>query len=273
MPVKSKRKIKKAQGTVPRAAAVQAEPAAVVQTNFWTRHSRSILLCLYLCVALYLVPVFPHGGSANELTRWATAASLVEKHTFELSWILPLVGPIVDTAKVGEHTYSNKAPGPLLIAVPAYAAVRIFTGPPDASNMRISWTIDAMASFHGSTFSARTVLGEKRRISPVAGYAALRNTTFHLQCSAVFSCLCGGGVVFRLSPSLSCQRSSCAEGLPACGRAGRHRDSVRISRRDPCCCFRVRLAGGEELSVEIEAQRNWIFRNRRTSFCSDAPYI
>lgn len=141
MPVKSKRKTKKGQGSKTARPAIQPEPLTALHSNSrLAKHSQGILLCLYLFVALYLIPIFPHGGSANELTRWATAASIVEKHTFELSWILPLVGPIVDTAKVGEHTYSNKAPGPLLIAVPVYAATRIFTGPPNASNIRISWT-------------------------------------------------------------------------------------------------------------------------------------
>jgi hypothetical protein len=83
--------------------------------------------------------MFPHGGSANELTRWATAASLVEKGSFEISWTEPLIGPNVDTAKVGDRVYSNKAPGTAILAVPAYAIVRPFIGQPDASNIRISW--------------------------------------------------------------------------------------------------------------------------------------
>lgn len=83
--------------------------------------------------------MYPHGGSANELTRWATAASLIEKGSFEISWTEPLIGPNVDTARVGDRTYSNKAPGPAIVAAPIYAITRIFIGPPTPSNIRISW--------------------------------------------------------------------------------------------------------------------------------------
>lgn len=114
----------------------------------WLRSSKSKkvgknkgawLLAIYFFLSVYLLPMFPHGGSANELTRWATAASLVEKGSFEISWTEPLIGPNVDTAKVGDRVYSNKAPGTAILAAPIYAIVRLFVGSPDASNIRISW--------------------------------------------------------------------------------------------------------------------------------------
>lgn len=102
---------------------------------------RALILILYTFISVYLLPIFPHGGSANELTRWATAASIVEKGSFEISWTEPLIGPNVDTAKIDGRTYSNKAPGTALLSVPFYAAARAFIGPPTASNIRISWYI------------------------------------------------------------------------------------------------------------------------------------
>ena len=103
--------------------------------------ANQILLLLYLCLAVYLLPMFPHGGSANELTRWATTVSLIEKRSFEISWSENLIGPLVDTAKVDKRVYSNKAPGPAILAAPVYALTRIFIGPPDASNIRVSWFV------------------------------------------------------------------------------------------------------------------------------------
>ena len=85
--------------------------------------------------------MFPHGGSANELTRWATAVSLVERFSFEISETEDLIGKNVDTAKVGEFTYSNKAPGTAILAAPFYALTKIFIGEPNASNIRISWFV------------------------------------------------------------------------------------------------------------------------------------
>jgi hypothetical protein len=99
------------------------------------------ILGIYFFLSVYLLPMFPHGGSANELTRWATAASLVEKGSFEISWTEELIGKNVDTARVGDKTYSNKPPGGAVLAAPVYALTRIFTGAPDASNIRISWFV------------------------------------------------------------------------------------------------------------------------------------
>lgn len=99
------------------------------------------LIGIYLFLAIYLLPMFPHGGSANELTRWATAASLVEKTSFEISWTEDLIGKNVDTANVNGKIYSNKPPGTALLAAPFYALTRVFTGAPDASNIRISWFV------------------------------------------------------------------------------------------------------------------------------------
>ena len=103
------------------------------------RDSSAWLIAIYLILSVYLLPMFPHGGSANELTRWATAASLVEKGSFDIAWTEPLIGPNVDTARVDDKTYSNKAPGTAVLSAPVYALTRLFTGPPDASNIRVSW--------------------------------------------------------------------------------------------------------------------------------------
>jgi hypothetical protein len=108
-------------------------------------YRRRLLLAIYITVAIYLLPIFPHGSSANELTRWATAASLVEKGSFEITWTEALIGRNVDTARVGDKTYSNKAPGTALLAAPFYAIARIFTGPPDASHIRITWDVMRLA--------------------------------------------------------------------------------------------------------------------------------
>ncbi|MBL8114190.1 MAG: hypothetical protein JNK60_15015 [Acidobacteria bacterium] len=99
-----------------------------------------LLVVLYAAIALFLIPIFPHGGSANEASRWATTASLVEHRGFEISWALELLGPNPDTAVVDGRTYSNKAPAPAVLGVPAYAAARVFTGPPSPSNVRVTWT-------------------------------------------------------------------------------------------------------------------------------------
>jgi hypothetical protein len=99
------------------------------------------ILVIYFFLAVYLLPMFPHGGSANELTRWATAVSLIEKGSFEISWTEDLIGKNVDTARLNDKTYSNKPPGAAVLAAPVYALTRLFIGAPDASNIRVSWFV------------------------------------------------------------------------------------------------------------------------------------
>jgi hypothetical protein len=84
-----------------------------------------VVLALYAFVMIYVVPVYPHFPSANELSRWATVASLVEHRTLETSWSQPLIGPLVDASRVGDRIYSNKAPGLALLFV---AYERLITG-------------------------------------------------------------------------------------------------------------------------------------------------
>ena len=105
------------------------------------RSANQLLLLIYFILAVYLLLMFPHGGSANELTRWATTVSLVEKHSFEISWTEPLIGPVIDTAKIDKQIYSNKAPGPALLATPVYAITRLFIGAPSTDNIRTSWFV------------------------------------------------------------------------------------------------------------------------------------
>src|SRR5438552_9645121 len=127
-------------------AAVRAQvdgdaPAALRPQADGDARGFPVLLLVYTFLALYLIPIFPHGGSANEETRWATAASLVEHGSFEISWTERLLGPIADTARIGDRLYSNKAPGTVLLALPGYLLPRPFVGPPDARNIRVSWTL------------------------------------------------------------------------------------------------------------------------------------
>ena len=97
-------------------------------------------LWFYALLAIIVIPVFPHFVSPNEMTRWATAASLVERHTFEITPLLPLLGgsAFEDASEVDGRIYSNKAPGAALAGLPAYALARAVAGPPSAATMRMT---------------------------------------------------------------------------------------------------------------------------------------
>ncbi|HEV7425482.1 MAG TPA: hypothetical protein VGQ46_03875 [Thermoanaerobaculia bacterium] len=103
-------------------------------------HNARVRLTLgfYALLALLVIPIFPHFVSPNEMTRWATAAAIVDGHTFEITPLLPLLGgnAFEDASQIDGRVYSNKAPGAALIGLPAYAIARAIVGPPSAATMR-----------------------------------------------------------------------------------------------------------------------------------------
>lgn len=107
---------------------------------------------MYGALALFVTPVFPHFLSPNEFSRWAVAASVVERGTFEISWLSPLLGPgFEDVSARGGRLYANKAPGLAAVAVPGYLAARPAAGPPAREGMRLSLTAMRLV---GSTLPA-----------------------------------------------------------------------------------------------------------------------
>jgi len=75
-----------------------------------------LLLAAYLFVSsAYFMP----GASWNPVSRFALTRAIVELHSFEITRFANSTG---DRAQVGERFYSDKAPIPSLLAVPAYAA-------------------------------------------------------------------------------------------------------------------------------------------------------
>jgi hypothetical protein len=99
------------------------------------------VIAAYAFLAIVVIPVYPHFNSPNEFTRWATAAALIEDHTFEVTNAMPLLGEgFEDLSVVNGHFYSNKAPGGAIVGLPGYAIARMFVGPPRGSNMRTTLT-------------------------------------------------------------------------------------------------------------------------------------
>jgi hypothetical protein len=96
---------------------------------------------VFVLLAIYLFPLYPQAGSKNELVDWATAVSLVENNSVDISWAEPVAGVEFDgdTIKTDDAIYSTKAPGVALLGAPIYAIVRIFLGEPNKGNVHTSW--------------------------------------------------------------------------------------------------------------------------------------
>jgi hypothetical protein len=99
------------------------------------------IIFLYAALALLIIPVFPHFLSPNEFSRWIVAAAIVDDHSVEVSRINSLFGNrIQDLAQLNGRSYSNKAPGVVLIGLPAYALARLVVGPTQPARVRITLT-------------------------------------------------------------------------------------------------------------------------------------
>jgi len=83
-----------------------------------------------VAVHLYAFPHFSALRSANELPRILLTQEIVDRHTFRIDARLGELGSRFDVATTpdGRH-FSNKAPGLSFLAVPAYAALRVFGRP------------------------------------------------------------------------------------------------------------------------------------------------
>jgi hypothetical protein len=78
---------------------------------------------------LYVFPYFPKIHSANELPRVYLTRALVDEHRIEIDTGVATWGGTADVSPSAGHSYSNKAPGSSLLAMPAYAAARLVTEP------------------------------------------------------------------------------------------------------------------------------------------------
>ena len=150
------------------------------------RGSWAILL-LYLFCAVYLVPVYPHYVSANELAHWVIDASLVEHGTLDTRWSEPLIGKLVDSTARGAAIYSNKPPGLALVSAPGYLVVRLLGGPPNPHNLR--WYLYAMRLV-GATLPVAVLVmlpAWRRRATPFATAALLFGTCLFFYGALLFA--------------------------------------------------------------------------------------
>ena len=80
----------------------------------------------------YFSGFFPPFSSPNELSRFQTVVAFVESGTFAIDSELERLGDHEDKAASGGRSYSNKAPGLALAAIPVYQLLRLFLPRPDS---------------------------------------------------------------------------------------------------------------------------------------------
>lgn len=85
-----------------------------------------LLFCTLLACYIY---VFPRWADPNQNSRLDMVIAVVEDGTFQID---PYVANTVDYAKVGDHYYSDKAPGAAFLGIPLYAGLSLILDSPIA---------------------------------------------------------------------------------------------------------------------------------------------
>lgn len=98
--------------------------------QFLARHGWLIAIA---AAYLYVFPYFPGIRSANELPRVYLTQAIADDGTFAIDRGVARWGATADVSPSRGHQYSNKAPGSSMLAVPAYAAVKLVAGAPSLS--------------------------------------------------------------------------------------------------------------------------------------------
>ncbi|NLE45707.1 MAG: hypothetical protein GX620_13375 [Chloroflexi bacterium] len=87
-----------------------------------------LLVTLSVCYAYFL----PRWADPNQNSRLDMVIAVVEDGTFRID---QYVENTVDYAKVGEHYYSDKAPGAAFLGIPVYAGIKVLLDLPTMSGL------------------------------------------------------------------------------------------------------------------------------------------
>lgn len=98
------------------------------------RHRRRVPLLVALCFVMAAAP-FVGEYTAQPASRYALTAAVVDDGTLRLDHYVGVLG--IDRAEFDGHTYSDKAPGQPLLAVPFYAVGRA-VGVEPATHLRVN---------------------------------------------------------------------------------------------------------------------------------------
>lgn len=85
------------------------------------RQERRVGFLLFLLLLLCFSYTFPRWADVNQNSRLDMIVAIVEDHSFQID---PYVSNTVDYAKVGDHYYSDKAPGAAFLGLPVYAILK-----------------------------------------------------------------------------------------------------------------------------------------------------
>ena len=93
----------------------------------WFSRERLGQVMLFLLLLLSYTYTFPRWADQSQNSRMDMVVAVVDDGTFRID---KYVSNTVDYAKVGDHYYSDKAPGPAFLGIPIYAGLRVLFDTP-----------------------------------------------------------------------------------------------------------------------------------------------
>jgi hypothetical protein len=99
-----------------------------------SRRAVSALLLAFGLLAVLFTGLFPPFVNPNELSRFQMVFAIVEQGSFAIDDATRVLGDHEDKAVSGGRTYSNKAPGLAIAAVPAYRLLRLVLPAPTSAS-------------------------------------------------------------------------------------------------------------------------------------------
>jgi hypothetical protein len=108
---------------------MQGNPVNVthVRADDRGRRERQSAALIFIALLICYVYFLPRWADPNQNSRLDMVVAVVEDGTFQID---AYVENTVDYAKVGEHYYSDKAPGAAFLGIPVYAVLRGFLDAP-----------------------------------------------------------------------------------------------------------------------------------------------
>jgi hypothetical protein len=189
------------------------------------RARRSVLLGFAVLCVLF-AGVFPPFANPNELSRFQTVVSAVERGTFSIDEAVRTLGDHEDKAIANGRSYSNKAPGLALAAVPVYALLRLAMPPPESGTgdaifrvLRLL-TVSAVCLLALARFARRLAAGPNAGAAPLVVFAAAFGSSYLFFARSFFSHAWTAALLFLSWELLRDAASASTPRAEILGRAG-----------------------------------------------------
>ena len=217
------------------------------QTSVATTHPTAANGRTAIAIAITLFASYAYfyqAGGWNQNSRFALVRAIVEQGTLRIDDTVSVDGQLItgDLTKYGDHTYSDKAPGLALIAVPLVALSQLFVTEPQSPSgiASISYIATLFSASLPTIFTALMILQLCSRLGATPSAAAFAALVFGLGSPA----WCYSTLFYGHALTTACLTGAFAAALAL--------EAPSCSRRDWLLGATVGLCGGWATVTEYQ---------------------